>query len=390
MNHGLIYSALGLPIQSTRGRGSCPTRVPGGVGVPAPMPRSLDSTGPYVPFVPLAPNCDHPAWEPLFRSIVGRMLIEPGVLSSLGSIIDAGANGGEESCMYAVLSPNRTVHAVEPVISNVHQIRQKYASVNNLAVLHGGLGATGGILTTRRVRSQSGGGQVGRGVQVQAQVLFSDVTPRRRDSSNATLSKLSDNDFPIYRVDDLMQQQWQGEVLAFGHFDVEGFEYDLLRGAEQTILRDRPIFTVETFPQRQRSIMQRLLTYMDRVLKYDMLLVEESCGTPLDCRNIIALPRERAAAIRSLEPLRSAEARHAAFAVDALNASYYAYPCCYMRQTCCSQWPNRTSCCSFESVHAWLSSSDAQHHGNWPAALPDSDVRRAWGSTWAPPLVPVQ
>ena len=188
-------------------------------------------------------------------------------------------------------------------------------------------------------------------------------------------------------MDDLLQQQWRGEVLAFAHFDVEGFEHDLLHGAEQTILRDRPIFTVETFPQRQRSNVHRLLKYMDRVLKYDMLLVEESCGTPLDCRNIIALPRERAAAIRRLEPLRSAESRHAAFAVDALNASRYGYPCCYAGHQCCAQWPNRTGCCSFDSVHAWLSSRHAQRDAEWPAALPDADVRRAWGQTWAPPTV---
>ena len=79
--------------------------------------------------------------EPLFRAIVGGLLLEARVPN--GSIIDAGAHMGFESCYYASMSPRRTVHAVEPLTSNVAFMRRQYSlSHPNLAPLLGGLGSS--------------------------------------------------------------------------------------------------------------------------------------------------------------------------------------------------------------------------------------------------------
>jgi hypothetical protein len=86
--------------------------------------------------------CELDPLEPIFRAIVYAILREPGVLTR-GSILDAGANDGQDSCMYASLQSDRVVHAVvEPSLLNVQHIQKKYAALTNLRILHGGLGNT--------------------------------------------------------------------------------------------------------------------------------------------------------------------------------------------------------------------------------------------------------
>ena len=63
--------------------------------------------------------------ETLFRAIVGGLFLEARVPN--GSIIDAGAHMGFESCYYAGMSPLRTVHAVEPLSSNVAFMKRQYS-----------------------------------------------------------------------------------------------------------------------------------------------------------------------------------------------------------------------------------------------------------------------
>ena len=48
----------------------------------------------------------------------------------------------------------------------------------------------------------------------------------------------------MWPVDQLFATQWN-ERLGFAHWDTEGNELDILRGAVGTLRRDAPIFTVE-------------------------------------------------------------------------------------------------------------------------------------------------
>ena len=86
--------------------------------------------------------------EPLFRAIVGGLFFEARVPN--GSIIDADAHMGFESCYYAGMSPLRTVHAVEPLSSNVAFMKRQYSrSHPNLTPLLGGLGSSTSTLEFR-------------------------------------------------------------------------------------------------------------------------------------------------------------------------------------------------------------------------------------------------
>lgn len=94
--------------------------------------------------------------------------------------------------------------------------------------------------------------------------------------------------YAVYPLDALMQQ----ETLAFGHFDVEGGEVELLVGARRTIERDRPMFTVETFP-KTNGTRHSLLMSAIKELNYNCVMIDEDCGYPRgDCRNMLCVHGE--------------------------------------------------------------------------------------------------
>ena len=89
---------------------------------------------------PRTSRCPIPNSEPLLVAIV-RGLFAEGAMPP-GSVVDAGANDGSEACVYAESSPDRVVHAVEPLKSNIaaiHRLR-KAVNLSNIHPLLAGLG----------------------------------------------------------------------------------------------------------------------------------------------------------------------------------------------------------------------------------------------------------
>ena len=68
----------------------------------------------------------------------------------------------------------------------------------------------------------------------------------------------------MWPVDQLFATQWRDERLGFAHWDTEGNELDILRGAVGTLRRDAPIFTVEIVvhksPQYTVALFASMLT----------------------------------------------------------------------------------------------------------------------------------
>eukprot|EP00966_Prymnesium_polylepis_P179299 4151271-Prymnesium_polylepis.1 len=94
------------------------------------------------------------------------------------------------------------------------------------------------------------------------------------------------------RLDDLFETgAWSGEGLSFGHFDAEGSEMGVLQGGRRTILRDRPVFTVELHVHEDPNFTMKLLRYIAEDLDYDAFIIDELCGMKRDCRNLICIPR---------------------------------------------------------------------------------------------------
>ena len=104
-------------------------------------------------------RCPAPEVEPLLRSLIGGLFAESGLVPP-GSVIDAGANSGEEACYYAERQPQRLVHAVEPVTANVRHIQRLWGSrFPNLRVLRGALGSVNRLVRDQHAaRKLVGGG----------------------------------------------------------------------------------------------------------------------------------------------------------------------------------------------------------------------------------------
>ena len=304
-------------------------------------------------------GCPRRRWETLFASIIGGLLRENSIPP--GAIMDAGANTGTEACYFALHAPDRTVYALDPVPANVRHMERHYGgSFPNLMPKVGALGERPGtmqgvsVATRKSARSEQivGGDQV---VDLFAQV-------RRDGDESRRTGPRSVGALRVFTVDEI----FANETLGFAHWDVEGSEWEVLSGARGTISRDLPIFTVETFMHTRPQATERLLSLVAS-LGYESWLVDEVCGHPLDCRNVINFPRgRRLAALRAASPtleLAAASGRLLRLAngtIDQMRSRVY--PCCRPGGACCPDPPpprgGGVGCCSQAAVTAWLDGNE--------------------------------
>ena len=174
----------------------------------------------------------------LIRSIALEGLIPE------GSVIDAGANRGRDTCAFASMMPTRTVHGLDPQQHNIASLQKLCGSNPNVRPLLGGLGAAEQTLHVPASRSRYGGQQISIASRTSGE---SPIGKGTRDGV-AVLNVIEHNntgqEFHVWPVDQLFATQWN-ERLGFAHWDTEGNELDILRGAVGTLRRDAPIFTVE-------------------------------------------------------------------------------------------------------------------------------------------------
>ena len=252
--------------------------------------------------------------EPLLRMLVGVIFAEGMLLN--GSVVDCGAHTGAESCYYAELDRSRTVHAVEPLTRNARQIVAAYGDRPNIAVLEAALGSQERTVALA---------QTSRTATMLANVYAAkSAAPSPPAAAGAGGDKRKQATFRVYRLDDLFHGAWAGERFAFGHFDVEGSEADLLHGARHVIARDRPVFTVEISAVRAHAAARHLLRLVED-MGYVPYLVPEKCGIRGDERNVICVPKERRAeAVAARTVLLSSGAFDARHAKELLrhNSSY--------------------------------------------------------------------
>jgi FkbM family methyltransferase len=192
-----------------------------------------------------------------------------------GVIMDIGANDGQSSLKLAKFFPNNTIFSMEPIEINLRSVYAKLSGYSNVRIMHGALGERRGFgeYPDRLNQNQPG-------VRTQIGALPNYNALRQDKGHNRT--------FPIYTVDELFGNAYK---LAFGHWDVEGSEVELLKGAEKTIRRDRPFFSVETFPRTNATRHTELMRKTNE-LGYKCTEISEVCGWPRDCRNLICIPNE--------------------------------------------------------------------------------------------------
>mmetsp|Transcript_30859 Transcript_30859/g.80529 ORF Transcript_30859/g.80529 Transcript_30859/m.80529 type:complete len:336 (-) Transcript_30859:305-1312(-) len=284
-------------------------------------------------------RCPVPPHEPLLRSTINGLFAEG--LIPRGSIIDAGANVGDESCMYAERQPHRRVHAVEPLQKNTRLISKlaRAAGVSNINILQGGLGNESQFVSL----ATSNPNMIG-----------------VSDFAVASKTQKPTVEFQVYRLDDLFSGMWANDTLGFLHLDVEGLELDVIHGGVQTILRDQPILTVEIFVHNRPNATLALLAKLGQI-GYRTFIIEEQCGIPADCRNVLCVPISRVMSLRRSATLDLAQASGVLQEVTRKNVASAAYaPVCSQGGKCCPTGPNLANtrsptCCAAQCVQQWLS-----------------------------------
>ena len=257
-------------------------------------------------------------FEIIMESMMGTLFREEGFLNDEGSVMDVGAQFGEQACHYAVLAPQRTVYALDPSPSNTAAIKKSFSVLENLKVMTMGIGETPG----NAVVSQSG--------------------------YNMEIG----SKFEVTTMDNLFVKR--NEPLAFAHIDVEGVELGVLQGGKQTIETYSPIFTIEVRVYEDEDYTRRLLNYIYD-LGYDAYLINEVCGIRMDFRNILAFPRKRNKVLEYSDAFNLLMAGNLVIRVDPESIFDWVYPCCKAGGECCpSGDPNDKQCCMQDKVQSWL------------------------------------
>ena len=171
-----------------------------------------------------------------------------------GSVVNAGAHHGLWAAFYACTDTQRTVYAIDPDPANVARMQTLYgprhANLTNLVPSLGGLSSRSGSVQWVKTRAQ--------GINLYP-------------ASNASVRRST---LSLKSLDDLYLES---ERLGFLHLDVEGHEAAVLRGGEQIIARDKPMFVIELCVHCKGGNATELLE-LAATMGYQSFLVEEVAG----------------------------------------------------------------------------------------------------------------
>mmetsp|Transcript_21474 Transcript_21474/g.32770 ORF Transcript_21474/g.32770 Transcript_21474/m.32770 type:complete len:414 (+) Transcript_21474:22-1263(+) len=265
-------------------------------------------------------------FEIIMESMMGSLFREEGFLNEVGSVLDVGAQFGEQACHYAVLAPERTVYALDPSPRNTQKIKRAFSVLQNLVVWTMGIGEAAGTVSV----TQNG------------------------------FEMPIGSTFEVKTMDDIFFHN--NESIAFAHIDVEGVELGVLRGGRKSIEAYSPIFTIEVRVYEDEQYTRQLVQFIYE-LGYDAYLVNEVCGIRMDFRNILAFPRKRSKVLEYSDTFNLLMAGNLVVRVDPESIFDWVYPCCKLGGECCpSGDPNGKECCMQKMVELWLKRKNIKLH----------------------------
>lgn len=196
-----------------------------------------------------------------------------------GCFIDVGANTGIYVVMAGVLTDDRNIYAFEPLPA-VAQIARKNIEANALIQR----------VTLHEVALSDAVGTASLHIPDPGHGLVETSASLEKDFKAAhTVIEV-----PVKRLDDFAI----GETVGVIKVDIEGHEYAFLRGAAETIRRDRPLIFAEVVgPARKASIGAFLhdVDYVDFRLRPDMAIHDGEVVFDNLAWNHAFVPRERIA-----------------------------------------------------------------------------------------------
>ena len=155
--------------------------------------------------------CPKPLAETLLTSIIGGLFLEGRIPP--GNVINAGANEGAYACWYAQVAPERLVHAIDPDLGHIENMRDRLgAALPNLQPMVGALGDTKVESVTRNAAAKHSLTLFPRAKRLKG-------AKRKGEAASGASS------FSIFRVDDLAAV---AQPIGYMHYDVEDREVPML------------------------------------------------------------------------------------------------------------------------------------------------------------------
>ena len=186
-------------------------------------------------------------------------------IKSNESIIDIGSWIGDNAVVWATwLNATAVVFAIDPSSKNLSYCKM-VAEINNIK----------NIKLIEAVCAETNGKKLG---------FDGNLDHAKFNETNSDKSLISKT------LDQLILNEKE-TVIGLLHVDVEGFELQVLKGAQKIIIKDNPVILIE------QHISQEDVSDVCIFLKgydYRIFMINEVLpGNALDCRNFLALPKEK-------------------------------------------------------------------------------------------------
>jgi len=161
------------------------------------------------------------------------------------TVVDCGANTGSHSLFYSAFAKNVLAIEASKIKTQEMQNRIKLNNINNITLLNCGVGSSNNV--SMPFYESHGDNQ---GVSS----FVEDFSTQNSWSGNLLIRTLDSiiDEQKIIKVD-------------YIKIDVEGFDYEVLKGAENIIKRDKPVIQIEFSPRDQ----YKLLDFLSKYPKYE-------------------------------------------------------------------------------------------------------------------------
>lgn len=194
--------------------------------------------------------------ESIFRKITTYLINNKFIH---GNIIDSGAWIGDNSIPWAMNCSPNIIYAIDPSPNNINFIKEmiKANNIQNLKTIEKALNNKNEILGTNdnidHCSFKNGG---------------------RTKIESISL--------------DYLYQEKEIDNISYIHLDVEGLEFNVIKGSEKIIEKFKPIIAFEQHTEIDNYI--ELSQYLNKY-EYDIYLIDEISGCRTDCRNFLAFPK---------------------------------------------------------------------------------------------------
>jgi FkbM family methyltransferase len=203
-----------------------------------------------------------------------RLLINEMLDSKIieGNIIDLGAYVGDNAIPWAFNNKNIMIYAIDPSPDNCHYINLFAAenSITNIKIICKAISEMNQVIST---------------------------------NGNLNHCSFINNNTGKNKVDsislDYLYSQKEIKDIGLLHLDVEGMEFNVIKGASILIGKFEPVII---FEQHIRSEpYKKICEHLSNKFNYTNYMIPEVCGCRNDCRNFLSVPSHKVNSLQHLE-----------------------------------------------------------------------------------------